>query len=88
MRLRLERRKAFQEDNFSAAAMLIGLSERQEAESNARLKNDRQRQEILAKQRLEMLRKKRSQKVKEDDRNIIITNGDRDAFQVKKLLFW
>ncbi|XP_064633679.1 golgin subfamily A member 4-like [Lineus longissimus] len=81
MRLKLERRKASQEDNFNAAAMLIGLSERQEAENNARLKNDRQRQEMLAKQRLEMLRNKRSQKVKDDDRNIIITNGDRDAFQ-------
>lgn len=58
-RLRREQRKAELEEKFGAAAMVLGLAERNSAALKERLQNDRSRQEQLAKERLERLRQKR-----------------------------
>eukprot|EP00794_Sanderia_malayensis_P006079 gene6079-6782_t len=58
-RLRREERKVKLEEKFGTAAMVLGLAERNQAALESKLKSDRARQELLAKERLEKLREKR-----------------------------
>ncbi|XP_013408861.1 trichohyalin [Lingula anatina] len=83
VRLRREAKRAGKEENFQNAALLIGLAERNQATLAERLKNDRQRQEQLARERLEALRRRRAQgKLGEDDsEDKIVTEGDRTVLQ-------
>ncbi|XP_041457735.1 trichohyalin-like isoform X3 [Lytechinus variegatus] len=90
-RLKREVRKARMEDGFHAAALVLGLAERHQAAADERLKQDRRRQEQLAKERLEAARKKRKlgtiQEESGEDLDIL-NNGDKAAMQdaVMKML--
>ncbi|KAJ8047726.1 hypothetical protein HOLleu_06793 [Holothuria leucospilota] len=82
-RLKRELRKAQKEDDFAAAALVLGLAERNQAAAEERLKKDRERQEELARKRLEAARKKRRTitEIQEDIEETIVNNGDRAAMQ-------
>ncbi|XP_070559138.1 trichohyalin-like isoform X2 [Ptychodera flava] len=81
-RLKRERRKAQREDNFESAALVLGLAERHQAAAAERLKNDRARQEELAKKRLDALRKKRTAGEKAaEPSDEIVNNGNRADMQ-------
>ncbi|XP_047146715.1 trichohyalin isoform X1 [Hydra vulgaris] len=58
LRLKLEARRAAKENNLDGAALVLGLAERNKANLSDRLKNDRKRQEQLAKERLAARKKK------------------------------
>ncbi|XP_022097553.1 trichohyalin-like isoform X2 [Acanthaster planci] len=82
IRLRLELRKARGEDNFIAAALVMGLAERNQATTSQRLKHDRQRQESLAKQRIEAMRRKRALgTIQEETEDTVTDNDDRNSMQ-------
>ncbi|XP_071784125.1 uncharacterized protein [Asterias amurensis] len=82
MRLRLELRMARGEQNFMAAALAIGLAERNQTAASERLKNDRKRQEVLAKQRIEAMRKRRAMgTIQEESSDIVTDNDDRNSMQ-------
>lgn len=63
IRLKREQRKAQKEGKFDTAAMMLGLAERNKAEADAKLSNDRSRHEAIAKDRLEKLRNRRAEKL-------------------------
>ncbi|XP_038068700.1 trichohyalin-like isoform X2 [Patiria miniata] len=82
VRLRLELRKARGEDGFTAAALVIGLAERNQAAASERLRNDRQRQESLAKQRIEAMRRRRALgTIQEEMAETVTDNDDRNSMQ-------
>ncbi|XP_033123436.1 trichohyalin-like isoform X2 [Anneissia japonica] len=81
-RLKREQRRAKMEENFESAALVLGLAERHQKAHAERFKNDRARQEKLAKERIEALKRKRKQGVAKEEKEIrVLNNGDRAAMQ-------
>ena len=72
-RLKREQRKAQQEEKFGAAALVLGLAERNQAAVENRLKTDRARQEQLARERLERMKEKRKTKAQKVE---LVTDGN------------
>lgn len=79
-RLKREKLKAKQEDKFSAAALVLGLAEKQKAAVEERLRQDRLRQEQLARERLAQLRNRRKAKEAEAEEKLV-TDGDVGVLQ-------
>eukprot|EP00111_Clytia_hemisphaerica_P002852 TCONS_00008039-protein len=77
LRLKREQRRAQQEEKFGAAALVFGLAERNQNAAKERLKNDRSRQEQLARERLERLRNKKNSvtKAKDEENDVVIEEG-------------
>ncbi|CAH1784103.1 unnamed protein product [Owenia fusiformis] len=97
-RLLRDKRRAQQEGDFESAARLIGLAERQQtaAQESFRLrpvypwqrlllKNDRERQEALARKRLEALRRKRLEGRQTESGDVIPSTGSRSVLQESAL---
>ncbi|CAH1265139.1 MAB21L2 [Branchiostoma lanceolatum] len=77
-RLRLEQRRARQEDNFEAAAIVMGLAQSSEAAKE----KERARQEQLARERLEERRRKRRDghgKVEPTEEAVSVPEDEEDA---------
>ncbi|XP_071961658.1 uncharacterized protein [Antedon mediterranea] len=81
-RLKREQRRAKMEENFESAALVLGLAERHQKAHAERFKNDRARQEMLAKERIAALKKRRQIGQSKAEKEItILNNGDRAAMQ-------
>jgi len=78
IRLKREQRMAQQEEKFGAAALVLGLAERNQANVESKLKADRARQEQLAKERLERMKAKRGAKKEKVE---LLTEGDEGALR-------